>query len=222
MLDLGTGAFAKLQLAIEYTKVDTIVISHVHADHFFDLVPLCYALRYGQPVPDRRIAVWLPPGGLAAVEALRRAVAVDAPSDFFDSVYSLREYDPGRALQLKDLRLEFARTRHYVVAFAIRAHCDGAVLTYSADTAPCDDVVELAQNSALFLCEAALGLNTEEGERGHSSAQEAGIMAAHAGVKRLVLTHYPARVSPDMLVAAARRSYEGEVETADDGLGWEL
>jgi ribonuclease BN (tRNA processing enzyme) len=218
LLDIGSGSVGKLQLFIEYPRLDAIVISHMHADHFFDLVPLRYALKYGKRPPGDRLPVWLPPGGREALEALRKAVAVDAPPDFFESVFAIREYDPAVPLPVKDVRLSFCRTRHYVAAYAMRAECDGKSLTYSADTAPSDAVVEHARASSLFLCEAALGLGTEEGERGHCSAYEAGEMAERARVERLMLTHYPARYSPGELVAAAKHAFSGPVSIADDSL----
>jgi len=216
--DIGTGAFAKLQLAIEYSRVDAIVVSHMHADHFFDLVPLRYGLKYG---PQRRgdlLPLWLPPGGRESLQSLRRAVSADAPADFFDSVYSVSEYDPARPLVVKDMRLTFCRTRHYVPAFAVRADCNSSSVTYSADTAPCDAVVELASETSLFLCEAALGLGTETGERGHSSAEEAGEMARRARAQRLLLTHYSSSFSAESLVRAARGHFPGPVDAALDGM----
>ena len=176
--DMGSGAVGKLQLAIGYEHLDAIVISHMHADHFFDLVPLRYGLKYAATLPAQKPSLWLPPGGREALRALRSAVAIDTPDDFFDAVFTIGEYDPARPIRVKDLEVSFCRTRHYVEAFALRAQIDGASITYSADTAPCDAVVEHARTSSLFLCEAALGLGTEEADRGHSSAQEAGEMAA--------------------------------------------
>jgi ribonuclease BN (tRNA processing enzyme) len=217
LFDIGSGAAGKLRLAIDYARLDAIVISHMHADHFFDLVPLRYGLRYGEGARPDRLPLFLPPGGLQSLQALRAAVAVDAPSDFFESVFIVREYDPAEALRVSDLRLTFARTRHYVEGYAIRAESDGATITYSGDTAPCENVVEHARGSASFLCEAALGLRTEEGERGHSSAVEAGAMAQRAAVGQLILTHYPAADSTDALVAAAERCFSGPVAAATDG-----
>jgi ribonuclease BN (tRNA processing enzyme) len=218
LLDIGSGAVGKLQLVIEYPRLDAIVISHMHADHFFDLVPLRYALKYAERPPADRLQVWLPPGGRNALDALRKAVAIDASPGFFEDTFALREYDPAAAVRVEDLTLSFCRTRHYVEAYAVRADCHGAGLTYSADTAPSESVVEHARASSLFLCEATLGLGMEEGERGHSSAHEAGEMAKRACVERLVLTHYPARYSRDALVAAAKRSFSGPVSAADDGM----
>jgi ribonuclease BN (tRNA processing enzyme) len=218
LLDLGSGAAGKLQLAIELPRLDAVAITHMHADHFFDLVPLRYAFKYGGFAMPGRLPVWVPPGGRSALNALRKAVAVDAPPDFFDAVFAIREYDPTAPLEIKDTRLSFCRTRHYVEAYAVRMQCGGDSVTYSADTAPSEAVVEHARASSLFLCEAGLGSGTETGERGHSSAHEAGAMAESAGVARLVLTHYPAYDSPGVLVAAAKRAFAGPVDIADDGM----
>ena len=218
LFDIGSGAFAKLQLAFDYLSLDAILVSHMHADHFFDLVPLRYALKYGERHRENRLPLWLPPGGRRALDALRTAVSQDATDDFFDSTFEISEYDPSGSLRVNDLGLRFCRTLHYVEGYALRAETDDASIAYSADTAPCAEIVEFARGGSLFLCEAALGLATEEGRRGHSSAHEAGEMAEQARVGRLVLTHYPARYSTSALIAAARERFSGQVTAADDGV----
>src|ERR687886_99171 len=53
LLDCGNGVFSKMRRFRDYTSVDAVVISHLHADHFLDLVPFAYALTYAprqQPV----------------------------------------------------------------------------------------------------------------------------------------------------------------------------
>ena len=162
--------------------------------------------------------LWLPPNGLAALEALRRAVSPHVAEDFFDEVFAVREYDPAQTLRLTEIELQFARTQHYIEGYAVRAACGGESFVYSSDTAPCEAVVELARTSPFFLCEAALGLASEDGARGHCSAWEAGEMAARAGSKRLVLTHYSASWEPEALIEAARRSFSGMVALATDGM----
>ena len=203
---------------MDYTQLDAIVISHMHADHFFDLVPFRYALKYGTKRRAQRMPLRLPPGGRASLDALRRAVSPDAPASFFDDVFEVGEYDPLPGLRFGDLRLAFAQTQHFVSAFAVRAEAGDASVVYSADTAPCKAVIDLARDAAIFLCEAALGLSTEAGERGHTSASEAGEMAQQAGVDRLVLTHYGEAEPGDALVEAAKRQFQGPVVLADDGM----
>jgi Metal-dependent hydrolases of the beta-lactamase superfamily III len=72
VLDCGNGVFSKLRRFRDYTRVDAVLVSHLHADHFLDLIPWAYALTYAprqQPVPvdrwrartSRRAPGWSPP-----------------------------------------------------------------------------------------------------------------------------------------------------------------
>lgn len=218
VLDVGNGAFGKLQLAIDYRQLDAIVVSHLHGDHFLDVIPLRFALKRRPSVRDALLPLWLPPGGAATLAQLCSILTRSDGAAFLDEVFLVREYDPSSELQIGDTRLRFAPARHYIPAFAIRVEHDGASVVFSADTAPCESVVQLARGCALFLCETTLGLGSEEEPRGHSSASEAADMAQRAGAGRLVLTHYSAADSADALVAAAREHYAGPILAADDGL----
>ena len=83
LLDCGNGVFSKLRRFVDYVDVDAVVISHLHADHFLDLVPFSYALTYAprqQPVPvggwpgtdsPARPALHVPPG---ATDVFRREI----------------------------------------------------------------------------------------------------------------------------------------------------
>jgi ribonuclease BN (tRNA processing enzyme) len=217
VLDFGSGALGNLRLAIDYSSIDAAIISHMHADHFLDLIALRYGLKYGPSFRQSRMPLWLPPGGSAMLRALCNAFARESAADFLSEVFEVREYDPALPLDIGDLRLGFRKTRHYIDTYAICAERGGASLVYSADTAPCDALVEHARNCGLFLCEATLGLGGEEGDRGHLSAEEAGEIAARAGVHHLVLTHYHDAISPGELVEAARRRFSGQISLADDG-----
>ena len=218
VFDLGTGAFANLRRHVDYDRLGAVVISHMHADHFIDLIPLRYALRYGPLRRAQKLPVYLPPGGTSLLRAMVSALPREAADDFLTEVFELSEYDPSRPLALGGgATLRFAHTAHYIPAFAVRWERDGASVTYSADTAPDERVVALARESDLFLCEATLlhGV-VEHGMRGHSSAAEAAAMAREAGVRRLILTHYGEESTSRDLDEAAREVYGGEIEVADD------
>lgn len=215
-IDIGSGAFARMREVLEPSELDAIVISHMHADHFFDLIPLRYALRYEMP-RETPLPVYLPPGGIRVVETVARPLKESG--DFYDGVLDLREYDPRGALDAGACTLNFARTVHYIPAFAMRAEMDGAVLGFSADTAPCEAVADLVRDVDVFLCEAALGAaGTENGRRGHLNAEEAGRLASQANAAHLVLTHYGASANAVDLRDAAARAYTGPITVADDGL----
>lgn len=54
LLDCGNGVFSKLRARRDYTQIDAVIVSHLHADHILDLIPYAYGLTYAprqQPVP---------------------------------------------------------------------------------------------------------------------------------------------------------------------------
>jgi ribonuclease BN (tRNA processing enzyme) len=218
LLDIGSGALGNLHLAIDYPQLDAVIVSHMHADHFLDLVPLRYGLQYGPLLRDGRMPLWLPPGGVNVLRTIASAFVNEGPNDFLDEVFEVREYDPTLPLEINDMTLTFRRTRHYIETYAIRTERSNSSIVYSSDTAPCDSVVELARDCSLFLCEATIGLGIEQGERGHLTAEEAGHLAARAGAQRLILTHYGSTYAADELVEAAQSAFNGRVSIADDGI----
>ena len=209
---------ANLRRFADYDRLAAVVISHMHADHFIDLVPMRYALRYGTRKRTARLPVWLPPGGIATLHRLASAFASEG-GDFLSDVFDLAEYDVDHPLRLAGATLRFAPTAHYIPAFAMRWDRDGASITYSADTAPEPRVVELARESDVFLCEATLRRGeVEPGPRGHASGLDAGMMAREAGVRRLVLTHYLDTATSLDLDRSARERFAGDIVVADDNL----
>jgi len=75
----------------------------------------------------------------------------------------------------------------------------GRRLVVTGDTRPCAATIAVSANADLIVHEATFG--DEEAARavetGHSTAREAAEVAATAGAKRLVLTHFSARYSRD-------------------------
>ena len=216
--DLGSGSLANVLRSRPAESLDAVVISHMHADHFLDVVPLRYALKYGPRTNARRVLLYLPPDGEAMLRRLVAAFDGESGADFLGEVYDVRTYDPRERLQIGAAAFRFAAARHFVPTFAIRVQIGTATIAYSSDTAPAEGVVELARGASAFLCEATLGADeADQQPRGHSSALEAGGMAARAQAERLVLTHYAVSVTPAAIARAAAAAYTGRIDVADDG-----
>jgi len=219
--DLGSGAFSNLLVHRELGSIDAVVISHMHADHFIDVIPMRYALKYGDAYRGVKIALYLPPGGEALLRRLADAFPREAHGDFLSDTFDIRSYDPQQSLRIGELAVRFAPTAHYVPTFAMRFEAGGKSVTYSADTAPDERVALLARETSIFVCEATLSTAAEnETPRGHSSAREAAEMAAAAGVERLLLTHYPATRDAAAIASEARAVFTGSLQVADDGFAF--
>ena len=196
LMDCGSGVAGRLAQHVPPQQLAAVAISHLHPDHYFDLVPLYYMLRFGPPRPAElgpRVPLLLPPGGGAHLRRLAEVIA-GSPT-MLDDVFSASEYAPGRDVSLGNLRFSFHEVQHYVLSHAMRVvGADGSTLVFSSDVGPCEAIVEAARGADLLLCESAL-LDPESDEpdpvrRGHMSAAEAGAAARAAGARRLLLTHY--------------------------------
>lgn len=204
---------------IDPATLDAVLISHMHADHMLDLVPLRYLLWLGETQRGTPLDVYVHPGATARMHALGASVPSSEGKRFFEKTMRIREYDPDAPLTIGDLTITFARTVHYIDAYAMRVTDGVSTITYSADTAPCPQVVELARDTGIFICECALGPDgCDANPRGHCNAMEAGTLAQSAGARHLILTHYGSEFRPDELHRAASTTYAGPITVADDGL----
>ncbi|NBE96976.1 ribonuclease Z [Nonomuraea sp. KC401] len=97
----------------------------------------------------------------------------------------------------------------------------GQSVAFVMDTRLCDAVFELASGVDLLVIESTF-LSSESAlakEYGHLTAYEAGVVAADAGVRRLVLTHFSERygfAAEPSFTSEVRRSFGGEVVLARD------
>jgi ribonuclease BN (tRNA processing enzyme) len=127
----------------------------------------------------------------------------------FERTFRLSEYEPDKPFLTGKLEVTATRVPHYrLETYAFRVRSNGAVVAYSGDSAPSDELVEAARDADLFVCEATLLRGELDGEpRGHLSLDEAVDAFEASGAKRLLLTHRPRELPvPD------------EYELAYDGL----
>ena len=227
LLDCGTGVFSKLRRICDYVNVDAVLISHLHADHFLDLVPFGFALAYAprqQPVPvagwpgtsrPSRPELYVPPG---AADVFRRVVGSFGREDLIDKAFVLHEYDTPDRLVLGPLRARLCEVPHFTVTHAVEVLAPGGGrLTFSADCRPNDALVRFAHQTDVLLIEATLPRPERDGVRGHLTPREAGEHGKRAGARRLVLTHFSDELSATWVRAEAAEAYGGPVEMAQEG-----
>ncbi len=190
LLDCGPGVLSRLRAGGGWPTVEAIVISHLHLDHFGDLVSWVWGADAlaGRGESTASPELWLPPGGAATLE---RFAAILGTPGMFERVFQLREYAPAAAFVAAGATLHAARVPHFdVEACALRVEAGGRSLVYSGDSAPSSALAELAYGADLLLCEATLAHPGQNGDpRGHLAAEEAVALADSAGVHALLLTH---------------------------------
>lgn len=226
VLDCGNGVFSKLRPLCDYVDVDAVLISHLHADHFLDLIPFSYALCYAprqQPVPvagwpgtdhPARPDLYVPSG---ATEVFRNIVGCWGNEDLIERAFSMHEYSGRDQLTIGPLQVRFCQVPHFTVTYAIELSSNGSRLTFSADCSPNRELVSFARDTDLLLIEATLPRPERTGIRGHLTPGEAGEHGKQASARRLVLTHYSDELDPEWARAEAVRAYGGPVELAREG-----
>jgi ribonuclease BN (tRNA processing enzyme) len=221
VVDLGAGTFPELRRHADYRQLDAVVVSHGHLDHFLDILTLRYALAYNPVAADRRLPLWLPPGGLALLTRLAESIADDPDTGEFLSVFDVNQYDPVAPLTVGELELQFHPTVHYVRCWAIRIsnRVDGD-LFYTADTGPAANLAAVAKDSYVVVAEGTdRGRSQEPFEsRGHLTPAEAGALARDARASVLVLSHLWAEDDPFQAVREASQTFGRPVELATPGL----
>jgi ribonuclease BN (tRNA processing enzyme) len=224
LIDCGPGVAGRLALHVPAHRLSGVAISHLHPDHYFDLVQLYYLLRFGEPRPPElspRLAVHVPPGGRDFLS--RFGELIGGRPAMLEDVLDICDYAEGQPCAIGGLAFSFHAVQHYIPSHAMRVRgADGATLVFSSDAGPCPELRAAAQATDLFLCESAL-VNADQDEpdpvrRGHMSAAEAGAIAQAAGARRLLITHFRSSESLDPRhLAAARTTFGGPVELAREG-----
>ncbi len=212
-IDAGAGTLAELLRHCALAAVDALWVSHLHPDHCADLGVVRNALAYGRARDGRPLPVLGPPGWSRWFDAA--VPDTEATRTAFDA----RDLEEGHTALAGGLRITPFAVRHGVPTFGCRVESRRAVLAYSADSAPCDALVDLARDADLFLCEAFLSLSAREpgGFETVMTPEQAGATATAAGARRLLLTHLHPDADPVAAAARARTTYAGPVDVAAPG-----
>jgi ribonuclease BN (tRNA processing enzyme) len=218
LVDAGNGSTGELQRSCGLLDLDAVLISHLHGDHFLDLVTYTYARRYH---PDGSPGC-LPVYGPSDIERQLQGAFGRPVHRLLAEVYEFHPQAGPGTLELGPFRIDLAGMNHPVETYGMRITADGRSLTYSADTGRCDRLVELARGSDLFLCEASYLDGDDNPPNVHLTGREAGEHATGAGVDRLVLTHLVPWGDPQRTLGEATAAFAGAVSVAASGAVFEI
>lgn len=210
VLDLGHGAFSGLVRRIEPRELGAVLISHLHPDHFVDLVPLRHYLRY-QRQPPERVRV-IAPGALA-----ERLDGLHGVSGFAESALDVESLAPG-ILRVGPFEVEAGRVTHDGESYGFRVSAgDGPALVYSGDCGVAQDLDALVRPGDALLCEVSFGPGPAEPGPAHLDGPAVGALASRTAAGSVLLTHLLMGNDRAATMASVRAAYAGPVELVDPG-----
>lgn len=231
LLDCGPGIATALSAVSDATALDGVVVSHLHTDHCYDLLPigkslLSATLTYpGGPgarcVEAKRVPLFVPEGAgqlFARWAALFPVTTMPLLDKAFERAFEVREYQPGDRFEIGDATIGLHELRHVLPNCGIRVESRGVTLAYTGDTGMTDAAVKLAADADLLLAEATLS-EPDQTDHGHLSGSDAGRIAARAGVRALALTHFASGEQTWLqhLHTAAASEYPGPIRLVRAG-----
>jgi ribonuclease BN (tRNA processing enzyme) len=209
LLDLGQGSFPRLAGLLDPADLAAVVISHLHPDHFIDLVPLRHYLRW--EVPRRRVRVIGPAGLADRLDALH-----DEPG-FAAQALDIEPLEVGSQM-VGDFEIEARRVTHTGSSYGFRLTVPGARgvahgLVYSG----AEDLDALIRPGDTLLSEVSFGPGPAVPGAEHLDGPAVGALACRTGAGRVLLTHLQMGNDRDATLASVRAAYDGPVELVDPG-----
>lgn len=205
VLDLGQGTFTRLAGALEPSSLAAVAVSHLHPDHFIDLVALRHYLRW-EFEPSRRVRVIGPLGLGDRLDALHAepgftGAALDV-EPLMDAPYDVGE-----------LVLEAQRITHTDDSYGFRVarRVGGVGLVYSGDCGRAEDLDALVQPGDALLAEISFGAGPVAPGAAHLDGPAVGALAARTGAGRVLLTHLQMGFDETAAIESVRAAYDGPV-----------
>jgi len=235
LVDAGRGATLRIAgTSLKYEKMRAVFLTHLHSDHTAGLPDVFdTSWQFGRKTVP--LELYGPEGTKALADAMLQFFAYDihirrdlvehhpAAGATIDT-HIVKEgvvYDDG------DVRVTAFTEQHPPVepAFGYRFDSGGHSIVVSGDTRPNANLIKFAKGADVLIIESYLPgffrtTDTPEVaarlEAYHTNAQQAGEIAAAAGVKTIVLTHLMPPAAAESYAPWVSKSFRGKIIVGKD------
>ena len=217
LFDAGTGTIHRLlKCGVSILDISCIFFSHFHPDHTAELVPFLFASKYSENMQRKWPLTLVAGKGFADFyQALRQVYGswIELGSDIL-FVVEMNTQSPD-CLSRDHFSVISRPAAHNPESVSYRIETpSGYSVVYSGDTDYCENLITLAAETHILICECSHA--DEEKVQGHLSPSLAGEIATRAGVQKLVLTHFYPRCDRFDIEKECRKTYKGQLVLAED------
>ena len=214
LLDVGSGILHRLlQVVDDVTRIHHVFLSHFHIDHCSDFVSLCQTL-WLSGFRDQ-LNVYGPP----AMDQWWKGV-LDTAFSYLKGTFPIVRHKLGiyDKVKINGATVHCAPTCHGDMdSRAYRVDFKGKSIVYSSDTAPCDEIAELAKGVDLLIHECNW-LDGEHEKEVHTSPSELAAIVAQAQPSKVALVHLspPVAASAESVLRIVKGASDSEVILGHD------
>ncbi len=217
LADVGAGTIRRLlEAGVSINDITHIFISHFHPDHTGELVSFLFSSKYPQFKRDKNnpLTILAGKGFKQFFSGLRDVYGswIELAPDYFDII----EFDTENkdSYSLNTARMITRPVNHNAESIALRFEAHGKAVVYSGDTDYCNNLIAIAREADLFICESALPDSQKVDN--HLSPSTAGKAGTAAHVRKMVLTHFYPECDKTDIAKECRTAYDGDLVLAED------
>ncbi len=187
LLDCGYSVPTALwNYSIDQNLIDTIYISHLHADHYFGLGPILMRMIEGERTKALTIIC---PDGFETM--LQQSLDLAYGNIFNHRKYQIivKTAHPGESIQVGEYTLTFANTNHSRDNLATRITDGSHTICYSGDGRMTEASEALFNNCDLLIHDAFHEYKPPGNSYGHESAENLLLYIQTHTIKSLAMVH---------------------------------
>ena len=182
LFECGSGVHRKLLECKGLSELKAIIISHLHFDHFNDLLTLYYQYKVEMPLKGLdRITVYLPA----------------TPENIYDFLFaSLKDVfnfaiidETTELTLLGNVKITFCGTQHDIETYAMRIEDEFECYGYTADTGYFAKLLKFLSGVDLLIAESSLTSDLPKNTN-HMTSYEAVELAIRCKAQVVILTHF--------------------------------
>jgi ribonuclease BN (tRNA processing enzyme) len=217
LLDSGAGTMRRLlEAGLTIDEISYVFYSHLHPDHSGEFVPFLFATKYPASYTRRKPFTIVAARGFSDFYEKLKA-AYGHWIELAPGMMNITELDnkgpdhlDGGLFDVDSLPMDHTESS---LAYRITDR-HGQSVVYSGDTDVCANLVKLARDADVLICECALP--DELKAPGHLTPSLAGEIATEAGVSKLILTHFYPECDDVNVTEQCRKTYQGPLVLAED------